>query len=62
MLSLSIDYVFSLTGLNFDNRFRIEYTLFGKYVDELNAFLASGEVQKVVISIEFAKLKLFQGV
>jgi len=30
-------------------------------VDDLNAFLASREVQNVVISIEFAKLKLFQG-
>jgi len=30
-------------------------------VDDLNVFLGSGEVQNVVISIEFAKLKLFRG-
>jgi len=42
-------------------RFRIECTLFGIYVDELNVFLSSGEVQNVAISIEFAKVKTFQG-
>jgi len=35
--------------------------LFGIYVDELNVFLSSGEVQNVVISIKFAKVKTFQG-
>jgi len=42
-------------------RFRIECTLFGIYVDELNVFLSSGEVQNSAISIEFAKVKTFQG-
>ncbi|XP_068486959.1 replication protein A 70 kDa DNA-binding subunit D-like [Phaseolus vulgaris] len=40
--------------------FRIECTLFGNYVDELNVFLSSGEVQNVVVSIEFAKVKVFK--
>ncbi|XP_027941143.1 uncharacterized protein LOC114194940 [Vigna unguiculata] len=40
--------------------FRIECTLFGTYVDKLNGFLSIGEVQNVVISIEFAKVKSFQ--
>ncbi|XP_027906001.1 replication factor A protein 1-like, partial [Vigna unguiculata] len=40
--------------------FRIECTLFGIYVDELNVFLSSGEVQNCAISIEFAKVKTFQ--
>jgi len=42
-------------------RFRIECTLFGIYVDELNVFLSSGEVQNAAVSIEFAKVKTFQG-
>jgi len=41
--------------------FRIECTLFGIYVDELNVFLSSGEVQNVAVSIEFVKVKTFQG-
>jgi len=44
----------------FVNSFRIECTLFGNYVDELNVFLSSGEVQNVVVSIEFAKVKVFK--
>jgi len=46
----------------FVNSFRIECTLFGNYVDELNAFLPSAEVQNVVVSIEFGKVKVFQGI
>jgi len=42
-------------------RFRIKCTLFGIYVDELNVFLSSGEVQDAAISIEFANVKTFQG-
>jgi len=30
-------------------------------VDELNVFLSSGEVQNAAVSIEFAKVKTFQG-
>jgi len=30
-------------------------------VDELNVFLSSGEVQNAAISIQFAKVKTFQG-
>jgi len=43
-------------------RFRIECTLFDTYVDGLNGFLSTGEIQNVVISIEFAKVKSFQGI
>jgi len=42
-------------------RFQIECTLFDIYVDEPNVFLSSGEVQNTTISIEFAKVKTFQG-
>ena len=35
--------------------------MFGIYVDELNVFLSSGEVQNAAVSIEFAKVKTFQG-
>ena len=30
-------------------------------MDELNVFLSSGEVQNAAMSIEFAKVKTFQG-
>ena len=43
------------------NSFRMECTLFGNYVDELNAFLSRGELQNVIISVQFAKVKIFQG-
>jgi len=43
------------------NSLRMECTLFGNYVDELNAFLSSGELQNVVISVQFAKVKIFHG-
>ena len=39
----------------------MECTLFGNYVDELNAFLSSGELLNVVISVQFAKVKIFHG-
>ncbi|XP_027941100.1 uncharacterized protein LOC114194891 [Vigna unguiculata] len=39
---------------------RLECTLFGKYVDMLNAFLASGEDQHVVIALHYCKVKTFQ--
>ena len=39
----------------------MECTLFGNYVDELNSFLSSGKLQNVVISLQFAKVKIFQG-
>ncbi|KAH1059930.1 hypothetical protein GYH30_003758 [Glycine max] len=35
-------------------------TLFGPFVDELNAFLASGVVKNVVIIVHLAKVKCFQ--
>ncbi|XP_068476737.1 uncharacterized protein [Phaseolus vulgaris] len=39
---------------------RMECTLFGNYVDELNAFLSSGELQNVVISLQFAKTRMME--
>jgi len=41
------------------NSFLMECTLFGNYFDELNAFLSCGELQNVVISVHFAKVKIF---
>ncbi|ESW16101.1 LOW QUALITY PROTEIN: hypothetical protein PHAVU_007G129300 [Phaseolus vulgaris] len=40
--------------------FKIQCTLFGTYVDQLNAFLTTGEVDNAVISIEFSKVKFFR--
>lgn len=31
------------------------------YVDELNPFYASGEVQNAIVTIQFAKVNMFQG-
>jgi len=39
--------------------YRVECTLFGTYVDELNAFLSTREVQNVVISIEDIYMLLY---
>ncbi|XP_027922837.1 uncharacterized protein LOC114180740 [Vigna unguiculata] len=39
---------------------QLECTLFGQYVDMLNAFLASGEDQHVVIALHYCKVKTFQ--
>jgi hypothetical protein len=35
--------------------------LFGAYVDLLNGFLGAGDVQNVVVVLQFAKAKKFQG-
>jgi hypothetical protein len=35
--------------------------LFGSYVDVLNGFLGAGEVQNVVVIMQLAKAKNFQG-
>ncbi|KAH1053286.1 hypothetical protein GYH30_022529 [Glycine max] len=42
-----------------DDEFSIECTLCGPFVDELNAFLASGEVKDVVVIVHLAKVKCF---
>jgi len=39
----------------------MECTLFGNYVDDLNAFMSFEELENVVISIQFAKVNFFQG-
>ncbi|AES65761.1 replication protein A 70 kDa DNA-binding subunit B [Medicago truncatula] len=46
--------------LDYDG-FRFKVTLFGPYVDELNAFLASGETENVVVAVLLTKIKIFQG-
>ncbi|XP_068497907.1 uncharacterized protein [Phaseolus vulgaris] len=40
--------------------YHIECTLFGNYVDELNAFLSSGELENIVISVHFAKTRMIE--
>ncbi|XP_027915038.1 uncharacterized protein LOC114174397 [Vigna unguiculata] len=40
--------------------YRLECSLFGQYVDMLNAFIASGEDQYVVIALSYCKVKIFQ--
>ncbi|XP_039687358.1 uncharacterized protein [Medicago truncatula] len=40
--------------------YKLQCTLFGTYVDELNTFLATGETANVVVSIQLAKVKVFQ--
>ncbi|XP_068483227.1 uncharacterized protein [Phaseolus vulgaris] len=52
--------VISIDCDGYVSSFRIQCTLFGNYVDQLNAFLAAGEVENVVIAIQFAKVKLFR--
>jgi len=36
--------------------------LFGQYVDELNAFVAAGETNNVVVVVLLAKVKIWQGI
>ncbi|XP_028216716.1 replication protein A 70 kDa DNA-binding subunit A-like [Glycine soja] len=43
-----------------DDGFNRECTLFGPFVDELNAFLAFGVVENVVVIVHLAKVKCFQ--
>ncbi|WJX26513.1 hypothetical protein P8452_15425 [Trifolium repens] len=40
--------------------FKIQCTLFGNYCDELNNFIAAGDVQNAVVIIQLAKVKNFQ--
>ncbi|CAJ2678699.1 unnamed protein product [Trifolium pratense] len=39
---------------------KIQCTLFGPYVDELNAFIASGDYNNAVVIVQLAKAKTFQ--
>lgn len=41
---------------------RMECTLFGTYVEELNTFLSSGDTENAVVIVQFAKVKNFQGI
>jgi len=43
-------------------RFHFKVTLFGSYVDELNAFIACGETENVVVVVLLTKIKIFQGI
>lgn len=40
---------------------KIMCALFGPYVDELNAFVSSGNVQQPIVIIQFARVKTFRG-
>ncbi|KAK2455293.1 replication protein A 70 kDa DNA-binding subunit E [Trifolium repens] len=42
------------------NGSKIQCTLFGNYVDELNAFLGAGDCNNAVVILQFAKAKNFQ--
>lgn len=39
---------------------KIECTLFGSHVDELNNFLAAGEIQNAVVIVQLGKVKRFR--
>lgn len=39
---------------------KVQCTLFGSYVDDLNNFIASGDVQNAIVIIQLAKAKIFQ--
>ncbi|PNX95898.1 replication factor A protein [Trifolium pratense] len=39
---------------------KLQCTLFGPYVDELNTFLSAGDVDNVVVIVQLAKAKTFQ--
>ncbi|MCH86666.1 replication protein A 70 kDa dna-binding subunit, partial [Trifolium medium] len=39
---------------------KLQCTLFGQYVDELNTFVGAGEVNNAVVIVQFAKAKTFQ--
>lgn len=48
-----------LSHLRLDGH-KIQCTLFGSYVDDLNSFLASGETQNTVVFVQLGKVKSFQ--
>jgi len=39
-------------------RFKFKVTLFGQYAEELNAFVAVGETDKVIVVVLLAKVKI----
>ncbi|GAU20673.1 hypothetical protein TSUD_230870 [Trifolium subterraneum] len=39
---------------------KLQCTLFGQYVDELNTFIGAGDVNNAVVIVQFAKAKTFQ--
>ncbi|XP_057415724.1 uncharacterized protein LOC130710458 [Lotus japonicus] len=50
----------NLIELDYDG-VKIECALFGVYVDILNSFLSDGDINNVVVIIQFAKAKIFNG-
>jgi len=42
-------------------RHKVQCTLFGSYVDDLNNFIASRDIQNAIVIIQLAKAKHFQG-
>lgn len=52
MVAMELDY----------DGFKFKVTLFGQYAVELNAFVAAGETDKVIVVVLLAKVKIWQGV
>ncbi|MCI03322.1 replication protein A 70 kDa dna-binding subunit, partial [Trifolium medium] len=42
--------------------FKFKVTLFGPYVDELNAFVAAGKIENTLVVILMAKVKTWQDI
>lgn len=62
-LSISLNYLQTFCHFASNSyRYKIECALFGQYVDDLNSFLATGEVQRPVVILQLAKVKPFHGI
>ena len=44
------------------HKFKFKVTLFGPYVDELNAFVAAGKTENTIVVVLMAKIKIWQGI
>ncbi|WJX40298.1 hypothetical protein P8452_27788 [Trifolium repens] len=51
MVAIQLDY----------DGFKFKVTLFGPYVDELNAFVAAGKTENTIVVVLMAKIKIWQG-
>ena len=49
-----------ISNVFFYIRHKVQCTLFGSYVDDLNNFIASGDVQNAIVIIQLSKAKHFQ--
>ncbi|KAJ1438274.1 hypothetical protein SESBI_03174 [Sesbania bispinosa] len=59
--SYLVDVIGVLTGIGTEKESKIECALFENYLDDLNAFLASGNTTNVVVVVQLAKVKSFKG-